>query len=84
METGAFAFAVGAVVEVSLLFTWLGLGLIEDPEFEAAIPGATTTPDEAWLIRNDLRVACLGDVFRLLGKATEDDAMEVRGDWAGV
>lgn len=76
--------AVVVVVEASLPFTWLGLGLMEDPEFEADIPGATTIPDEAWLIRNDLRVACLGEVFLLLGNAIEDEAMEVRGDCAGV
>ena len=69
-----------------VVFTWAVLGLIEEPEFEAEIPGATMTPDETLLlIRNDFRLAWRGAVVRgLEGNRIEDEAIDVRGDWFGV
>jgi len=55
---------------------------MDDPEVEGASPGAMSPPE---LLRNDLRLACLGVLFPfLLGKRIDDDAIDVRGDWAGV
>lgn len=74
----------GVPIEDPSLFTWFGIGLtLEEPEFEAAIPGATCS--DALLTRKLFRLAWRGELaLGCRGNKIEDDAIDVRGDWLGV